>query len=291
MKNRHFVIITGIAAALTFILRGLDYLFFIGKDGYYTGGAALAYAVSILLFAVAAFAFVIMLSKTKDQAEHVIAKSKTTGILSVLAGIITMLFSGWAALSLSSAVPTVLHRALLLVGILAAVYLAFFGVSVISGRFPPLVRIFGFLPAIFACLYGVCEFYQAFDRAQQSGTAYFMLSLCALSLYLTTLFYSAVGAPVTLKRLTATAVLLPPFALAWVGGYTVGCITGGAQFTVGHCLIALLLIIFSGCAFITLSRLDKRDVAEAKPSTISDGLNTYYNEIPTEETDEQRTDS
>jgi len=53
---------------LTFILRGLDYLFFIGKDGYYTGGAALAYAVSILLFAVAAFAFVIMLSKTKDQA-------------------------------------------------------------------------------------------------------------------------------------------------------------------------------------------------------------------------------
>jgi len=51
LKNRHFVIITGIAAVLTFILRGLDYLFFIGKDGYYTGGAALAYAVSILLFA------------------------------------------------------------------------------------------------------------------------------------------------------------------------------------------------------------------------------------------------
>ena len=291
MKNKHFVIITGISAALAFILRGLDYLFFIGPGGYYTGSKPLAYAVCTILFLVAAFSFVIMLSKTKDQAEHVIAKNKITGILCILAGITVMIFSGWSALSLSSAVPSVLHRALLLVGILAAVYLAFFGVSVISGKFPPVLRSFGFLPAIFACLYGVCEFYQAFDRAQQSGTAYFMLSLCALSLYLTTIFYSAVGAPVTLKRLTATAVLLPPFALAWVGGYFAGCMTGGAQFNIGHCLLALLLIIFSGCAFITLSRLDKRDVAEATPPAINDELDTYYNEIPTEETDEQRTDS
>ena len=283
--------ITGIASAIALVLRVTEYLFFIDAEGYYTGGGALAFATHACLFLISAFALVIMLSKTKDQAEHVIAKCKTVGILCALAGVVTMTFSGWAALSFSSAVPAVLHRALLFIGILAAIYLAFFGISVISGKFPEPLRFCGFLPALFICLYGVCEFYQAFDRAQQSGTTYFMLSLCALSLFATTLFYGAVGAPVSLKRLTATAVLLPPFALTWAGGYIAGSLTGGAQFNIGHCLFVILLLLFVGCAFVTLLRLDKRETAKTQSASISNELDAYYNDIPTEETDEQRTDS
>ena len=106
----------------------------------------------------------------------------------LIAAIFTAAFSGWAALSLSSEVPVMLHRALVLFGILTAIYLAAHGVGSISGKQPFVLRLCGFLPAVFICIYGVCEFYQSFDRAQQSGTSYFMLSLCALALFTISLF-------------------------------------------------------------------------------------------------------
>ncbi len=285
LKNKHFVMISGVAAALGFVLRAVEYLLFIDAGGYYKKAESFSYVLYAVLFLVSAFTFVIMLSKTKDRAEQAIAGGKLIGILSVVCAIITALFSGWAAMSLSAAVPVLLHRALLLIGILAAVSLAVFGIGAISGKSSPLLRFIGFMPAVFVCLYGVCEFYQSFDRAQQSGTSYFMLSLCTLALYLTALLYTKVGAPVTLKRLTATAVLFPPFAAVWGGGYIVGCITGGAQFNIGHALFAVLQLIFVVCAFATLFRLDKKSAVE-QPVTLDSELDTYINDIPTEETDE-----
>ena len=278
--------ISGIAAAIGLVIRATEYLLFIDAGGYYKGSKPLAYVLYAVLFLVSAFAFIIMLSKTKDQADSAIAGGKAIGILSILSAVITATFSGWMAMSLSSAVPALLHRALLVIGMLAAAALAVFGIGAFSGKTPAVLQFIGFMPAVFVCLYGVCEFYQSFDRAQQSGTSYLMLSLGALALYLTALIYSKVGAPVTLKRLTATAVLLPTFACVWGGGYIIGCITGGAVFNIGHVLFALLQFIFTACAFTTLFRLDKKDTVPNIESTLDDELNTYFKEISTENTDE-----
>ena len=286
MKNKHFVMISGIAAAAGFVLRAAEYLLFIDAGGYYKSNSPISYVLYAILFLVSAFTFVIMLSKTKDRADQAIAGGKIIGALSIVGAVITALFSGWSATSLSSAVPMLLHRALLLFGILAAVSLAVFGVCVLTGKGGQLLRAVGFMPALFICLFGVCEFYQSFDRAQQSGTSYLMLALCMLALYITALLYAKVGAPVTLKRLTATAVIFPPFACVWSGGYIVGCITGGAQFNFGHALFALLLLVFSVCAYATLLRLDEKSASEPPAVTLERELDTYINDIPMEETDE-----
>ena len=286
MKNKDFVVISAVASAIALVLRGAEYLLFIDEGGYYIGAKPLAYPLYAILILISAFAFVIMLSKTKSQAESVTAGGTTIGICCIAAAIFTAAFSGWAALSLSSEVPVMLHRALVLSGILTAIYLAAHGVGSISGKQPFVLRLCGFLPAVFFCIYGVCEFYQSFDRAQQSGTSYLMLSLCALALFTISLFYCSVGAPVSLKRLTATAFLFPPFACVWGGGYLIGCVTGGADFSIGHLLFALIHFAFVACAFAAIFRLDKKVYAQKHEAVLDSELDTYINDIPTEETDE-----
>jgi hypothetical protein len=51
-------------------------------------------------------------------------------------------------------------------------------------------------------------------------------------------------------------------------------------------LFALMQFVFSACALITLTRLDKRDPEPEAKAPLGDELDTYFNDIPTEETDE-----
>lgn len=284
MKSKHFVAIAGGFTCVTAALRMLQYLFVIDGEGYYTSRSPLVYIPYAIFIVIALFSLLVMLSKNKGQADPAVTGGgRVLAVLYIVAALLISLSTGILMTAPIGAAPINLYRVVAIIALFTAVFFAVLGISLLKNIMPRFLTYIGFLPPIYFCLYGVCEFYSVFERSQQSWTQFNMLSVGTLALFVTALCYATLGAPTSLKRVIATAVLYPPCAAACCVSYLFAHIRGHITVSPLQTVYIIIQLVFMAAAFTVLLRIDKKTAPTQ--AEVPAELDTYINDIP-EETDE-----
>lgn len=295
MKTKH--ILTGFAGlgALAVVLRLLQFFLITDSEGYFVNSGILSWSVYAVIGIGAIFAAVVNIITKKEQADfNAAADTKSIGVLFIVSALLIMISNG---IMLSGAsfkiylpinqaqIPNILNIATALLGILGAIYFALLGISLCSdkpSRCPSVMGIFG---SLYFALLGINEFYMSFDRAGQSQTKLYMVSVCAIALFTVSLSLAYCKAEVFRGRVLATAGLTL-LSTALTGIPTIiSMLLGSAEFSALYIVHALLHTVFAVIACTVLIRLGyEKPLYEGDPQPIEfSPLDKYLNEIPDED--------
>lgn len=286
MKNKICLTVSFVCSAVCFVLRLLQHLFIIDESGYFIYDKPLSGVLIPALYIVfglaAGFCAVLFLSGRKTPIDSgVIQSAGSLSVLYIVAAVLIMVHSGICFVT-SDKAPTVLVRLLAAGGLLSGVYFATLGVGTLKNKLPPVLHLFGLFPPVYICLFGVCEFYKSFEFAQKSETAVLTLSVCALTVFITSVTLSTAGVNVTMRRMAAITTLYPVFALSTAPFFM---LTDGNP---GSKVFAVIQLLFVLISFIVLARINyvKPQYSYTEDNSPAAALDIYMDDIPEEKEDE-----
>jgi len=245
------------------LLRILQYILVVDKNGYYESPAALAafliYGLygALALAAIFGIALIFWGSRKKINPKSVLG-NKLCGVLLISAAALMVADFG---ISAGSMIKTMIIDIPALLGLIAALFFAALGYNCISGNENSAgIRFWGLFAPIYAVAIAISEFFGTFQKAHVSQTKFEMLSLCALALFLMTLSAFVAGLEISEKRLAAVsllfAVMTAPASIADAIALASGEITVGIT---PHFVISVgLQIIFAVLAVAVLVYLAKK---------------------------------
>ena len=295
MKTKHIFSVFAGLGAVCIVLRLLQFFLITDGEGYFVNEGVLSWSVYALLGAGALFALIISFITCKEQAdfEHA-AGTKSIGFLLIAAAVLVMLSSGIMLAGASfelylpitqAQIPNILNIATGALGILCALYFALLGIRLSSESKTRLSGVLGIFAPLYFALLGINEFYMSFDRAGQSQTKLYMVSVCAIALLTMSMSLCCCKAEIYRGRVIATAGITA-IAASITGIPALLAMTAGRiQFSALYFAQAVLHTVFAVIAYTVLIRLcyEKEEEAEDPQPIEFSPLDKFLIEIPDED--------
>lgn len=292
MKSKHCLAIALALTPLTFVMRLVQQLFIIDKNGYFTTQempwALLIYGLYGIIALAAAVGIVILFAGKKELVSpSAVTATPSLGVFYILIAVLIMVHSGINLMQKSDA-PQALSYALTVTGILSGVNFGLLGLGSLGRSYFSVSRVFGLFPPAYVCIFAVCRFYGSFDHAAVSKNMLSTVAACALALLTVIISLAGSGADVSYRRAAATAMVYPVLA-ATSAPFAVCNLSDASGVVFGA-----ILLLFIPVALITLTRLDAaviipeqaEEAPEAEGGAKDEGLDKFMQDIPDmEETD------
>ncbi len=284
MKTKHCLIFMPVFTVLCAALRTLQHLFVIDGDGYFLANniieLILRYSVYALFVICTVFSLIAYFCGKKEAPNaKTVFGGKLMGFLFIIIALCGMMFGGLLLSSPLSKVPQLLCYLISLFAVCGSVMFAVVGIRILSKSEQKTVSVFGIFAPLCAVCVGIGAFYRSFESAHKSETIIFMLTLCALALFINSLCLVHGGAAVSSRRVVASAFLYPPFAASAIVSAVMT-----KSFSVFDILQLFVFFAFIVISFVVLVRMSfiKEPEQIKTDDDIIEKLNVYLNEIPDE---------
>lgn len=284
MKTKHLFLITVITAPIFAVLRILQSIFIIDKNGCYTNGGLFASSLYLLCALAAVFALVYVLKSSRAYIDGVLfTHIPATGILFLLLSAVQLFVSGNAlGITIKSGEFSILS----VLCLLSALFFAIYGMTVITGKKPNVATsVLGVFPPIYVVAIGINTFFQSFEAANAGYIKFKMLTVCAMALMLFCISASLAGVKIKLRRYSALAFLFTVYASVSSVGELYMLFT--SSLPIDEVLFIAQQLILIPIALITLYRAREKQTlnTDTYDGTVDIGekMNIYIDDIKNEE--------
>lgn len=209
MKTKHALLFTTVLVPVCTVLRILQYIFVIDENGFFKPQnefqSFLVYSLYILMAAAAVFSGLFLIWGSSQKANRRIFKSNNSGLMFIIIAIIMMADFG---VNLAAMLKTQMPDPVTVLELLAAVFYAILGYTILSGSKPKKgIYALGFFAPIYIIAHAIKAFFSSFEKSHVSQVKFNMLILCCMALLVMTVVLLFCGQKVTKKRIVALSLL------------------------------------------------------------------------------------